>query len=307
MDDFLQLITKNIDHNDANDLLAKKQYFIMMHNGVIEKTNISSLHRSSIVINESIDVLLVHEIDQDCTMELIIKDNLNIKMTEIMNINRNAKVLKNVFVGTDSHFDIAGFECYNSRVVINTNTQLEDKAYINCIRLSLFLGQATVSEQWQLNGVKAQIDQYNVFINNSSSAQNISAKVFHNIKETTSKMTNYAICKGSSALNINTDGIIKNGAKGSHITQKSKGILLDTQAVISANPLLHIDEFDCLASHGAGIGSIDEEEIYYLMSRGLNRVDSEKLIINGFIYPVYEAISDGNTKKVISEMINKYL
>ena len=50
----------------------------------------------------------------------------------------------------------------------------------------------------------------------------------------------------------------------------------------SRNPMryssswLVIDEYDCMASHGASIGAIDEEELYYLMSRGLTRENSEE-------------------------------
>ena len=102
------------------------------------------------------------------------------------------------------------------------------------------------------------------------------------------------------------------------MNQKSKGILLSKESAISANPLLQIDEYDCLASHGAGIGAIDEEDLFYLMSRGLTRSESEKLIIKGFINPIqenlkqFENVADkANEIKEINnlfnELINKYL
>ena len=62
-----------------------------------------------------------------------------------------------------------------------------------------------------------------------------------------------------------------------------------------------------MASHGAGIGAIDEEDLYYLMSRGLSRADSSKLIIAGFTYPVIDAFPDGEIKEFVIETINKYL
>ena len=110
-----------------------------------------------------------------------------------------------------------------------------------------------------------------------------------------------------SVLNINTNGIVLNGSKQSNISQKTKGILLSQESGISANPLLQIDEFDCLASHGAGIGAIDEEDLYYLMSRGLTKASSEKLIIGGFVNPIYEALPEGEIKEFVIKVVNKYL
>ena len=51
--------------------------------------------------------------------------------------------------------------------------------------------------------------------------------------------------------------------------------------VLSLN--LEIDEYDVIASHGASIGAIDDEELYYLMSRGLTEDKAKELLIMGFI------------------------
>ena len=128
----------------------------------------------------------------------------------------------------------------------------------------------------------------------------------HNI-DTTSVLFNYGICKNKSTVNINTNGLIIKDAKRSNIRQKSKGILLDVESRISANPWLQIDEYDCLANHGAGIGAIDEEDLYYLMSRGLTKTDSEKLIIGGFVEPIYNAFPEGEVKELVIKLVNEYL
>ena len=131
--------------------------------------------------------------------------------------------------------------------------------------------------------------------------------VSHENEDTVSIMRNYGIAKGDVTLNINTNGIVKRGAKRSNVSQKSKGILLDIGSKISANPWLQIDEFDCLASHGAGIGAISEEELYYLMSRGLTRQESERIIIDGFVSPIYKEIEDEDIKEEIIKTVKKYL
>ena len=89
--------------------------------------------------------------------------------------------------------------------------------------------------------------------------------------------------------------------------QKSKGIILDLTSTISASPLLEIDEFDCMASHGASIGAIDESDLFYLMSRGLPREQSQNLIINGFFNPYLSKLKDEGLIKYISEVIKGHI
>ena len=106
---------------------------------------------------------------------------------------------------------------------------------------------------------------------------------------------------------MDTAGYIKNGASKTNMLQKSKGIILDIDSKISASPELYIDEYDCMASHGASIGSIDEADIYYLMSRGLTRSDAEKLIVYGFFNPYLAFIKDENILAYIKKIIESKL
>ncbi len=82
--------------------------------------------------------------------------------------------------------------------------------------------------------------------------------------------------------------------------------MLDETSQISANPWLVIDEYDCMASHGASIGAIDEEELYYLMSRGLTRENSERLIVEGFIHPFINELKDESVKSYSLDWIKRF-
>ena len=193
------------------------------------------------------------------------------------------------------------------RAKVNINTTLGEKATIKNNKLALYLNEITESEKVLLSGKKAKYDNFNVLINTLDLKQNNDLLVVHENEDTESIMRNFGIAKGNAILNINTNGIVKQGAKRSNVSQKSKGILLDINSTISANPWLQIDEFDCLASHGAGIGAISEEELYYLMSRGLTRAESERIIIDGFVSPIYEKINNEKEKEEIINLVKKYL
>ena len=85
--------------------------------------------------------------------------------------------------------------------------------------------------------------------------------------------------------------------------QLSKAILLDETSEFNAKPELEIYADDVKCSHGSASGSLDENSIFYLMSRGLNYQQSKELLINGFLMDVVEKITDVEIKNLITNII----
>jgi Fe-S cluster assembly protein SufD len=85
--------------------------------------------------------------------------------------------------------------------------------------------------------------------------------------------------------------------------QLSKAILLDETSEFNAKPELEIYADDVKCSHGSASGSLNEDSIFYLMSRGLNYNQSKELLINGFMLDVVEKITDTEIKNLIKNMI----
>ena len=85
--------------------------------------------------------------------------------------------------------------------------------------------------------------------------------------------------------------------------QLSKAILLDETSEFNAKPELEIYADDVKCSHGSASGSLNENSIFYLMSRGLNYQQSKELLINGFLLDVVEKITDTEIKNLIKNMI----
>ena len=85
--------------------------------------------------------------------------------------------------------------------------------------------------------------------------------------------------------------------------QLSKAILLDETSEFNAKPELEIYADDVKCSHGSASGSLDDNSIFYLMSRGLNYQQSKELLINGFLLDVVEKITDTEIKNLVKNMI----
>ena len=69
-------------------------------------------------------------------------------------------------------------------------------------------------------------------------------------------------------------------------------------------PSLEIDANDVRASHGATIGQIDEEDIFYLMSRGIPRNIAVKMVVEGFFYKVFDRMYNERVREKLFEAVS---
>ena len=88
--------------------------------------------------------------------------------------------------------------------------------------------------------------------------------------------------------------------------QLSKAILLNEESEFNSKPELEIYADDVKCSHGSTSGSLDEDAIFYLMSRGLNKNEAKKLLIKGFLTDAIETITNNEIKKYfLNKLENK--
>ena len=85
--------------------------------------------------------------------------------------------------------------------------------------------------------------------------------------------------------------------------QLSKAILLSENAEFNAKPELEIYADDVKCSHGSASGSLNQDSVFYLMSRGLSYKQSKELLINGFLLDVIEKITDSEVRNLIKNLI----
>ena len=81
-------------------------------------------------------------------------------------------------------------------------------------------------------------------------------------------------------------------AADSEAYQENRNLLLDKQCRAESIPELEILNEDVRCTHGATVGPIDEEQVFYLMTRGLPRRAAERAIVEGFFAPVLDRIED---------------
>jgi len=109
-----------------------------------------------------------------------------------------------------------------------------------------------------------------------------SIKVNHLESKTASELHNHGVNVKDLKLTYHVDGFVPKKSFGCKCVQDNQ-IINMSNGKSTILPILLIDNYDVDSSHAAYIGKFRDEEIFYLMSRGISREDSNKLLLNGFL------------------------
>ena len=127
----------------------------------------------------------------------------------------------------------------------------------------------------------------------------------HEAPYTQSNMENYAVVYEKGNFKMNDTGRILKDAYGSNSHQSSRALVLSEDQTCEITPILLIDENDVQASHATTIGQIDENQLYYLQTRGLTKKQALGLITVGYLMPIASVLDDETLKEELTSKIEK--
>jgi Fe-S cluster assembly protein SufD len=106
--------------------------------------------------------------------------------------------------------------------------------------------------------------------------------VHHLVPHCSSEQDYKGVLKGRSRAVFNGKVVVAKGAQHTQARQQNKNLLLSTDAEIDTKPQLEIFADDVQCTHGATVGQLDEEALFYLASRGLDRLVGAHYLIRAF-------------------------
>ena len=214
---------------------------------------------------------------------------------EIVEINDNS-ILKSISIQktkSDGYFykNISGSQGYNSSY---QNFILSSGLKFNKIEIDINLNKEN-SNSYVLSGLCLGKDEH----------QEIKTRVNHLAPNCKSYQ------KIKNVLENNSNGVyqgkifVKDIAQKTDAYQLSKALILNDQAEFNAKPELEIYADDVKCSHGSTSGSIDQDAIHYLMTRGIEQSVAKKLLINGFLNEIFENIPEEKLKSFLEKSIEE--
>jgi Fe-S cluster assembly protein SufB len=120
--------------------------------------------------------------------------------------------------------------------------------------------------------------------------QDAGGKMYHFAPNTTSKVTSKSISKGGGRASFR--GLLKvyKGAKGVKSNTVCDALLLDPKSRSDTYPYIEVDEDDVTIGHEASVSKVGEEQLFYLMSRGLSEEEATTMVVSGFIEPLVKEL-----------------
>jgi len=150
---------------------------------------------------------------------------------------------------------------------------------------------ARIEHLVQLRGEQAVYHGQSLAVTNRTMLMTIKQKFEHLQPHTTSEVVNYAVSNDQSQIKMEVVGKIHKGNHGSVCRQSNRGVILAEGGAIQVDPFLLIDEYDVEAGHGAAVGQINPDELYYMQSRGLDEAAAKRLIITGYVQPLLDSFT----------------
>ena len=308
-DDSKVLITSDLNQNknskEVNPLVSLNNALIASYIGVTVKESYS-LNKPLIIYNITTKELKSTAIN--LKTDIVLEKNSSLKLINLFDDNS-----ENHFINTVQNFDIA-----QEAILKNYKIDHKKNSNIKYSYNNINLEKNSISENFIFStGSKFIKNEINCNLNDEYSSAfingiiNLTNSQHHEIKTNINHLAentkSYQLIK--SVLNDNAKGIfqgkiyVDSKAQKTNGYQLSKALLLNENTEFDGKPELEIYADDVKCSHGATSGNLDEDAIFYLMSRGLSQQQSKELLINGFLLDAVEKITDSEIKDLIKDMI----
>ena len=249
--------------------------------------------------------------------------------TNLINTRFELTLHKNSSLSTLNLFEdksVSGFNNHNFNIVINKNSNLKNyifdlnnnqnlrysftniDIYENSNSENFIYSSGSKFSKYEIN-TNLKEKYSSAFINGIINLdKNNHHEIKTNINHLAENTKSYQLIK--SVLNDKSTGVyqgkifVNDQAQKTDGYQLSKALLLNENTEFNGKPELEIYADDVKCSHGSTSGNLDENSIFYLMSRGLNYDQAKKLLIDGFINDVIEKITNIEIQKYLKEVIN---
>ena len=187
----------------------------------------------------------------------------------------------------------------------NVTINVFESAYLDIAEANAAEGNVELNQTTNLLGRFAEVKSYEYISTDKDTNVTGIHLVNHKNTDTVSNTKCVYLTRDESSIVRNISSAIRENMTNANSSETIKGVILGEKSKIVAEPILIIGCEDVHASHGCAIGTLDDNEIYYLMSRGLSKSDAIKMITSSFIVPVLKHSKDEEYNNTIMSYLEK--
>ena len=271
----------SLDTLESNNYKVLKQgdvYALFLSVSNNYEFHVSSDMKLSVIVNEGINTSLMIYVDE------------NVKQAYI-----------NVVAERDSSAKV--FILNNAKATINEEHSIKENATLKIAYGDLERGENVHKTSYKLMGENANLDVRMAYINDDEDKKKLDIYVDHVVRNTKSNVEVYGVMKKEAKFVADVTSHIVKGASGSEAHQASRVLNFDSNVHANVSPILLIDENDVQASHACSMGTVDENHLYYLESRGLTPNDAVSLIVSGYLSVLATVFDDEELREKVNHII----
>jgi Fe-S cluster assembly protein SufD len=269
-----------------NTAMASDGVFIYVPEGVVLKKpiqivnlvqsdeDIFNQHRNLIIVEKNADITLIV-----CDHTLSPQKFLTNGVTEI-------------YVGENARFDLMRVqnEHNNAGKITHTFIHQERNSNASSNNITLHGGLVRNSTHHFLGGEGAECTSYGLYLADKFQHVDNYVNVDHAFPNCTSNQLFKGVLDDMATGAFNGRIYVHKNAQGTLAYQKNNNILLTDDAKMDTKPQLEIYADDVKCSHGATVGQLDDDALFYLQSRGINKREARLMLMFGFAHEVIQNI-----------------
>ncbi|HEV2614294.1 MAG TPA: Fe-S cluster assembly protein SufD [Gammaproteobacteria bacterium] len=229
-------------------------------------------------------------------IKIIVENNIAATIIEIFESNIPSIINAVTEIEMSSGSNLAYYkiqaEHINTFHIGRTHITLDAKSHVQAFTLSKGSQLARSDIFVTFQGEHASCDLYGLSYSKSRQHLDHHTVIDHAVGHCTSNEFYRSILDDKSRVVFNGKVIVREGAHQTEANQSNHNILLSSEAEIDTKPELEIYHDDVKCTHGATIGQLDDEALFYLRSRGLSEEASRDILIQAFGNKVLQCISD---------------
>lgn len=188
-----------------------------------------------------------------------------------------------------------------------TRVWLEEAAFFQHLQIAMGEGFIRNNLEIKVAGSQADAHMYGLTLGDQKLHVDNHTFVNHKEENTTSNQLYKTIMAGKSTAVFNGKILVDQKAQKTNAYQSSKNLLITADAKVFAKPQLEIFADDVKCSHGATIGQLDEEPIFYLRSRGLDESAARKLLVLAFAGEILDKEENENLRQHLHRVVDTAL
>ena len=297
---------KDQELRNTNSLVALNNVFADKNHRIIVKKNYS-LKKPLIIYSTTNNKISSKNLNLN--LNFILEENSCLKLINISDDDSRSNFINSYYTFHLKKHSILK----NYKIDLKTNKNIKycfnniDQEE-NSISEIFFLSSGSTFSKNEVNcnlkGKFASAFVNGIFSLNNKKHHEIKSNINHLFENTKSYQLIKAVLGDESKAVYQGKIFVNSDAQKTDGYQLSKAILLNENSEFNAKPELEIYADDVKCSHGSASGNLNEDSIFYIMSRGLNYEESKKLLINGFLLDVVEKITDDEIKKFMKNILN---